>query len=72
MRILRNTLNAQSCKNNVTLSTFNVTMPYVIDDVMKIKLATKWHHASHVSSPCCDLSTDKSLNLTIGYLGEVC
>ena len=42
-------------------------MPYVIDDVMKIKLATEWRHIG-----CSDLSTNKSLSLTIGYIGEVC
>ena len=25
-----------------------------------------------VASPCSDLSTNKSLSLTIGYIGEVC
>ena len=32
-------------KNDVTPPIVNVTMPYVIDDVMKIKLATEWLHA---------------------------
>ena len=43
-------------------------MRYMIDDVMKFKLATEWRHAG----PCSDLSTNKSLSLTIGYIGEVC
>ena len=30
-----------SCKNDVTPSIFTVTQLYVIDDVMKIKLATE-------------------------------
>ena len=42
-------------------------MLYVIDDVMEMKLATEWRHAS----PCKDLSNNKSLNLSIGYIGEV-
>ena len=49
-------------------SIVNVTRLFVIDDVMKIKLATKWHYAS----PCSDLSTNKSLNLTIGYIDDQC
>ena len=49
-------------------SSVNVTRLYVIDDIMKIKLATEWHYVS----PCSDLSTNKSLDLTIGYTGEVC
>ena len=30
---------SSSCKNEVTPSIVNVTMPYEIDDVMKLKLA---------------------------------
>ena len=37
-----------NCKNGVAQYIVNVTRLYVIDDVMKIKLATEWHHAS----PC--------------------
>ena len=55
-------------KNNVTPSVVNVTRLYVIDDNMKIKLAGELHHAS----PCSDLSINKSLNLTIGYIGDQC
>ena len=43
-------------------------MRHIIDDVMKFKLATEWRHAG----PSSDLSTNKSLSLTIGYIGEVC
>ena len=43
-------------------------MSYVIGDIIKIKLATDWRHAS----PCTDLSTNSSLGLTIGYMDEVC
>ena len=42
-------------------------MPYMIFDIIKIKLATKWRHG-----PCSDLSTNNSLGLTIGYMDEVC
>ena len=35
-------------KNDVTPSSVNVTKPYVIGDIIKIKLATEWRHAS----PC--------------------
>ena len=38
----------KSCKNDVTPYSVNVTMPYVIGDIIKIKLATEWRHAS----PC--------------------
>ena len=38
----------------------------MIYDIIKIKLASKYCQAS----PCSDLSTKKSLNLTIGYLGN--
>ena len=51
-----------------TASIVNISRLYVIDDVMKIKLAKECHH----TSPCCDLSTNKSLNLTIGYIGDQC
>ena len=51
-----------SCKHNVALSIVNTAMLYVMDDVMKIKLAADCHNAS----ACSDLSTNKSLNLTIG------
>ena len=34
-------LNVQRCKNDITTSSVNVTMPYVIGDIIKIKLATK-------------------------------
>ena len=40
----------------------------MIDDVMKIKLMTEGSHASM----CSDLSTNKSLNLMIGYIGNQC
>ena len=40
-RIFTYILNVNSCKNDVTPSIDNVIMPYVIDDVMKIKLATE-------------------------------
>ena len=46
-------------------------MPYVIDDVMKIKLATEWRHAGPCPVRAVSLSTNKSLSLTIGYIGEV-
>ena len=49
-------------------SIVDVSMPYVIDDIMKIKLATEWRH----TSPYSDLSTNKSLSLTIDYIGDVC
>ena len=61
-------LESISSKNDVTLFIVNVTRLYVIDDVMKIKLATEWRH----TCPCSDLSTNKSLNLTIGYMGDQC
>ena len=48
MRIFMYVLNVISCKNDVTLSFVNVTRLYLIDSVMKIKLATKCRHAS----PC--------------------
>ena len=38
---LRHVLNVQRCKNDVTTSSVNVTMPYVLGDIIKIKLATK-------------------------------
>ena len=57
-----------SCKNDVTPSIVTVTRLYVIDDGMKIKLATEWRHAG----PCSDLSTNKSLNLTSGYICGQC
>ena len=38
---LRHVLIVQRCKNDVTTSSVNVTMPYVIGDIIKIKLATK-------------------------------
>ena len=53
-------------------SVVNVTMGYVIDDVMRIKLATEWSQAGPFPSLCSDLSANKSLSLTIGYIGEVC
>ena len=56
------------CENDVTLSIVNVTRLYMMDDDMKIKLATKWRHIN----PCSVLSTNKSLNLTIGYIGIQC
>ena len=34
----------------------------VTEEIINIKLAAKWHHIS----PCSDLTTNKSLNLTIG------
>ena len=40
-RIFTYDLTSNSCKNDVTLSIVNVTMPYVIDDAIKIKLAIK-------------------------------
>ena len=66
---------SNSCKDDITPSIIvNVIMPYVIDDVMKIKLVIELRHASPDSmpSPCSDLSTNKSLSLTIGYIGEMC
>ena len=48
------------CKKDVKPSVVNVTRQYTIDKIMKIKLATEWRL-------CSDLSTNKSLNLTIGY-----
>ena len=39
-----------------------------MDDNMKIKLATKWCHINL----CSDLSTNKSPNLTIGYIDIQC
>ena len=47
-------------------------MQYVIDDVMKIQTGDRM--TSHRSVPCpfSDLSINKSLSLTIGYIGEVC
>ena len=38
---LRHVLIVQRCKNDITTSSVNVTMPYVIGDLIKIKLATK-------------------------------
>ena len=46
-----------SCKNVVAPSFAKVTRLYLIDDIIKNKLAPKWRHAS----PCSDLSTNKSL-----------
>ena len=43
-----------SFKNGGTPSKLNITRLYVIDDVMKIKMAAKWHHAGL----CSDLSTN--------------
>ena len=64
-----------SCKNNVTQSITNVTRLYVIDDVIK----SNWRSndvmadsAQTVPSQCSDLSTNKSLNLSIGYIGDQC
>ena len=64
-----------SYKNDTKLSIVNHTWPNVIDDVMKIKLTTECRHASCCpvcALACSDLSINKSLNLTIGYIGEVC
>ena len=49
-RVFKHILNvtSNSCKNDFTQSIVNDTMPYVIDDVMKIKLATKWRD----TGPC--------------------
>ena len=44
-------------------TTVNIARLYVIDDVMKIKLASKWRPAS----PSTDLSPNISLNLAIEY-----
>ena len=46
---LRTFWTSSSLKNDVTPSIVNVTMRYIIDDVMKFKLATEWRHAG----PCC-------------------
>ena len=40
----------------------------MIDDVMKVKITSR----QSVLSPCSDLSTNKSLNLTISYIGDQC
>ena len=40
----------------------------MIDYVMETKLVTEWRQAN----PRSDLLTNKSLSLTIGYIGEVC
>ena len=47
-------------------------MPYVIVDVMKIQTGDRMTSRRSVLCPCSDLSTDKLLSLTIGYIGEVC
>ena len=59
-----------SFKNEVTPSIVNVTRLYVIDDVMK----SNWrsNDVTSVSSSCSDLSNNKSLNLTIGYISDQC
>ena len=36
---------SSSCENDVTPSIVNFTMPYVLNDVMKNKLATEWRQA---------------------------
>ena len=59
--------NSFSCKNDAKLSNVNITRLYVIGDVIKIKLMSEWCH----TSPCSD-STNKSLNFTIGYIGDQC
>ena len=63
---------SSSCKNDVTQSIVNITLPYVIDDDMKIQTGDRMTSHRSVLSPCSDLSTNKSLSLTIGYIGEVC
>ena len=47
-------------------------MPYVIYDVMKIQTGDRMTSRQSVPCPCSDLSTNKSLGLTISYIGEVC
>ena len=63
---------SNSCKNDVTPSIVNFTMPYVIDDVIKIQTGDRMTSPRSVHCPCSDLSTNKSLSLTIGYIGAVC
>ena len=46
-------------------------MPYVIDDVMKIKLTTERCHAGSWQVHAVIYQQKKSLNLTIGYNAEV-
>ena len=66
--ILRTFWTSIRCWKDITPSIANVTRLYMIDDVMKIKLATEWRHANL----CSDHSTNKSLKLTIGYIGDQC
>ena len=47
-------------------------MQYVIDDIMKIQTGDRKTSRRSVPCPCSDLSTNKSLSLTIGFFGEVC
>ena len=51
-------------------SIVNVAMPYVIDDVMKIQTGNRMTSRQSMPCLCSDLSTNKSLSLTIGYIGE--
>ena len=45
-------------KNDIMPCIINVIRLYVIDNVIKLKLASKWRQAS----PHSDISTNKSLN----------
>ena len=53
-------------------SIVNETMLYVIDDSMKIQTGDQMMSRRSVPCPFSDLSTNKSLSFTIGYIGEVC
>ena len=67
---LQTILTPSSCENHVTTSIVNVTMPYVLNDVMKIKLATKWRHAG----PCpvrAVIYQPINHRVTIAYIGAV-
>ena len=63
---------SSSCENNVTPSIVNDTVSYVLNDVMKNKTGDGTTSSRSEPSPCSDLSTNKSLSLTFGYIGEVC
>ena len=49
-RILRTFRTSNSCKNDVTPSIVNVTMPYVIDEGMEIELAIELRQAGLAQS----------------------
>ena len=53
---------SSSCKNDVTPSIVNVTMPYVINDVMKIQTGNRMTSRRSVHCPCSDFSTNESLS----------